>query len=282
MPSPVLNEFNYQLISVLQNNLTTIHGIFSLLHELNGDFGTRYNIEANPREEFSAESLDRYFEWTDNKKYWAVDGSKNITINFNEPFLLSGYAISNGVQSEYGNSFPTGWKLYGFDKETNKRILLNKQTNQEFCGKHIETCKTENVKGFYISFQYRAFKSFIFEQTTNSGGNDYIFMTLTSPIRLMKNHATITKQIQDYSKKILNVEVKKYQGLHSIRRMFATKLVNSNVDSKTASQMLGHTSFSSDDRYMSYDRFKVMKCALNFQKIQIEGGVYFEDKQDDP
>ena len=83
----------------------------------------------------------------------------------------------------------------------------------------------------------------------------------------MKNHATITKQIKIIQKKILNVEVKKYQGLHSIRRMFATKLVNSNVDSKTASQMLGHTSFSSDDRYMSYDRFKVMKCALDFQKI---------------
>ena len=176
MPSPVLNEFNYQPISVLQNNLTTIHGIFSLLHELNGDFGTRYNIEANPREEFSAESLDRYFEWTDNKKYWAVDGSKNITINFNEPFLLSGYAISNGVQDSTGNTFPTAWKLYGFDNETNKRILLNKQTNQEFCGKRNKACKTESVKGFYISFQYRAFKSFIFEQTTNSGGNDYIFM----------------------------------------------------------------------------------------------------------
>lgn len=134
--------------------------------------------------------------------------------------------------------------------------------------------KALNLLGKYI-INYR-------KKPIDSQDNDYIFMTLTSPIRLMKNHATITKQIQDYSKKILNVEVKKYQGLHSIRRMFATKLVNSNVDSKTASQMLGHTSFSSDDRYMSYDRFKVMKCALDFQKIQIEGGVYFEDKQDDP
>lgn len=112
----------------------------------------------------------------------------------------------------------------------------------------------------------------------NKEFNNYIFLTIQSPIRPMMDHMQINVQIKKYSN-ILGIELKEEQGLHSVRRMFATKLVNSDVDTKIASQMLGHSSFQSDDRYMSYDSTNVMKCALNFEKIPIsKGGIYFENK----
>ena len=169
-----LSDFNNQPISILQNNLTTIHGIFALLRQLNGSYGSRYQIEANPRENFPKESLDQYYEWTDNKKYWSEEGNKTITIQFDSPFLLSGYALSNGVQNIDGSTYPTGWKIYG--EINSKFILLDEQKNQQFCGENIIKCRTEHIKGYKIKFQYRAFNKFIFEQTTNSENQDYIFM----------------------------------------------------------------------------------------------------------
>ena len=175
MESSALKDFNNQPVSVLQNNLTTIHGIFSLLRQLNGNYSSRYIIDAEPRESYPISSLDQYFEWTANEKYWSIDGSKTINITFDSPFLLSGYALSNGFQnSKTGNTFPSEWKIYGVTE--NENILLDEQSNQQFCGENVARCFNESVKGYSIKLQYRAFKKFIFEQTKNSGGFEYLFL----------------------------------------------------------------------------------------------------------
>lgn len=110
----------------------------------------------------------------------------------------------------------------------------------------------------------------------NREDDHFIFTTMTIPVRRMKKISSISVQINRYAK-ILNIEIKNGQGLHSVRRLFATKLVNSQVDTKIVSQMLGHVTFSSDKSYMSYNRALISKCALNFEKVPIKGGVYYRE-----
>ena len=174
MTTTPLNDFSNQPISILQNNLTTIHGIFSLLRQLNGSYGSRYEINANPEASYSTNSLDKYYEYKGVDGYRSENGKKTITIKFDSPFLLSGYALSNSAHHISGNSYSTGWKMLGVTDD--KHILLDEQFSQTFCIEGEGKCHTEKILGFNIKLQYRAFKTFIFEQTSNSYNNDYVYL----------------------------------------------------------------------------------------------------------
>ena len=174
MPSS-LNEFNNQPIGVLQNNLTTINGIFAFLKNLNNGTRTRYSIKSYEKEGYPNGCLDDYYGWTENTRYWSTNDNKNISITFNSLFLLSGYAISNAVIAERGNSYPSGWKLIGVDVNTGKNVVLDKQENQTFCGES-NLCVDEFVKGYRVNHSYKAFKEFIFEQTAQGANESYLFI----------------------------------------------------------------------------------------------------------
>ena len=156
-------------MSLPHDNLTSIHGIFAFLRDLNGKYQSRYEIEQLPNDE--TVMVDRYFD-SSHRYYQSENDHLEITIHFNSLFLLTGYAIGNASPSHY-NSYPTGWNIFGVDSN-NIRHLLDSQTKQKF-GDNSAICTTEIIKGYQVktSFGYR---KFIFQQTSNSLSHKYILL----------------------------------------------------------------------------------------------------------
>ena len=163
---------NNQTFSIHQSNQSSIFGIFAFLKDLNGVYGSRYEIECDNSSNInSLNSLDKFYE-KEYLPYHSSTGFLEIKFRFDSPFLLRGYAISNGVQVEYGNSYPDSWEILGIDNKG--RNLLDKQENQQFCDKYV--CTKENPIGYSVRQVSKGYKEFIFKQTHNSAGNDYIYM----------------------------------------------------------------------------------------------------------
>ena len=169
-----LNDFNHQPIAAHQSNLSTIHGIFALLRNVNGIYRSRYEIESYERSKYYSNfSIDQYYEYKSTNKYWSIEGKTDIKIIFDAPFHTTGYAICNGVQTS-GNTFPTDWKLIGINTQTREEEILDSQTGQRFCGPTASTCSNEIVKGYIVKTNH-AFKEYIFRQTRNSQELDHLF-----------------------------------------------------------------------------------------------------------
>ena len=165
----MVSEFNNQPIGVLQNSYSTIRGIFAFLRTLNGGYGTRYTIDSHQiSSSYPSLSIDRYYEWTNKYTYQSVEGKLDIKITFDSPFILTGYAVCNGVHLDTGNTYPTGWQIIAINEKTNKEIILDEQKEQKFCASDSVVCATETVKGYGIKRSLKSiqgYKEFIFRQT---------------------------------------------------------------------------------------------------------------------
>ena len=64
------------------------------------------------------------------------------------------------------------------------------------------------------------------------------------------------------------------RAFHSLRRSFATELSVAGVPLETISQLLGHRRIDEDKPYLSYNREQIAFCAMNFDEIPLEGGIY--------
>ena len=174
---PTLQRSNYQSLSIHQNNLSSLHGVFAFLKELNGKYGSRYTIEGSHHDQDHYSTfLDKYYENNDNYVFWSTEEDPEIIIRFNSTFLLTGYALMNGVQAS-SNSAPTGWDIYGVDSRGTK-ILLDKQSDQKFCETKSQRfqCSIMSIKGYQIKTQFKGFKEFIFHQTENSNKFKWLFL----------------------------------------------------------------------------------------------------------
>jgi len=78
-----------------------------------------------------------------------------------------------------------------------------------------------------------------------------------------------------------NVEKIPGRGFHSLRRSFATELSAAGVPLETISQLLGHKSIEEDKPYLSYNREQVSFCAMGFDEIPINHGIYSGGDSDD-
>ena len=158
-----LKAANNHTFSILQNNSSTLYGIFAFLKDLNGDYGSRYTIEANPRDGYEEECTP----------YYSEDNSFEIKFKFQTPFLLRGYAIANAAEPTIGNSYPKSWKIHGIDS-TGKRILLDSQQNQYFCQDVL--CKIDTILGYHVEGIRKGYTELTFQQTQNSINNPYVFL----------------------------------------------------------------------------------------------------------
>ena len=175
--SSSLPQHNYRPIIAYQNNRSSIDGIFSVLKLLNGDYKTRYTIEGKSTEpRYSCTLLDQYFDNKENTAFWSTDDKPEITVKFDSPFILSGYAIINSVQQET-NSAPEAWVVYGVDSD-GIRHPLDTQTDQKFCESDSRpyVCSKMIVKGYEINKPEKyIFNEYVFHQTMNSCEFSYLF-----------------------------------------------------------------------------------------------------------
>ncbi|WP_298839822.1 tyrosine-type recombinase/integrase [Clostridium sp.] len=73
-----------------------------------------------------------------------------------------------------------------------------------------------------------------------------------------------------------NIIHKAYDGksFHALRRSMATWMLESDIPLSTISQVLGHKSMNSAKPYLSMSERKLFECALGFESIPIEKGIY--------
>ena len=161
---------NYQAIPLPQDNVSSIHGLFSVLKELNGKYKSRYTIDESTDNTLE---IDSYFD-VNHQNYISVEDHFEITFRFNSSFLLTGYAIANAAPNKL-NSYPTAWNIFGIDNHKN-RHLLDSQSNQTFCESLSPACTIETIKGYQIRKQFKAFNNFVFQQTANSDSHNYVFL----------------------------------------------------------------------------------------------------------
>ena len=172
----ILNAANNQTFSIHQKNYSSIYGIFAFLKDLNGVYGSRYEIESYPRSGFNGYFLDKHFAATETYEgYWSLEGSSEISVTFDSFFILKGYALANSVRSVINpNSYPVSWEVYGVDSLSGTKKLLDSQENQEFCPG--STCSEEKVIGYQVKNPTKSFKKFVFKQTLNSYHIDYLYI----------------------------------------------------------------------------------------------------------
>lgn len=103
---------------------------------------------------------------------------------------------------------------------------------------------------------------------------DEIFLTTKGPVRpLDRRRYPLSCLIRKYSRKA-NVEMIPGRSFHSIRRAFATELSMAGVPLDTISQLLGHKSIEEDKPYLSYNRDQIAFCAMGFEDIPLQKGLY--------
>lgn len=74
--------------------------------------------------------------------------------------------------------------------------------------------------------------------------------------------------------------IQKIEGrsFHSLRRACASDLSAAGVDIETISQYLGHTQSKDDRPYLTYNRSQIQFCAMGFEEIPLNHGIYADYK----
>lgn len=109
---------------------------------------------------------------------------------------------------------------------------------------------------------------------TNAEDKEIIFLTSICDKKYLSNTASLDGIVNKLEKAANITHINK-RSFHSLRRFFATNLIDNDIELLTVSQLLGHSDFSSDKHYISFNKDKVKKCAKGFERIPIRGGVYY-------
>lgn len=94
----------------------------------------------------------------------------------------------------------------------------------------------------------------------------YIFTTAQGPKKRFLTNSLSTSEFR-----IFGLDIAKHipnQGLHILRRTFATKLLNNGAPLSVISAALGHVEKSQVDHYLSVDEKKMRSCALSLASIE--------------
>ena len=108
-----------------------------------------------------------------------------------------------------------------------------------------------------------------------------IFVTMVCPFRSFTSTSSLDRIIEHYALKA-NVAKKDYRSFHSLRRSFASGMSQKQVPIATISQLLGHTSFAADRKYLSYNDTCMRECAADFSGIPVRFGTYSVSQKSSP
>ena len=169
--SSVINSsfFNSERIAIFPET-NSMNGIFAYLKYLDGEYGSRYTIEANlsvgnPFDLVSYHDTEQSYVYTKKGEY-------DITVTFNTSFFYpTHYSIVNagtGKEDNGAHSYNKDWDFVGIDDNL-KEHLLDRQRNNTFCDKNL--CSERITKTMIIE-KPKAFKKFIL-RTIKGGNSNY-------------------------------------------------------------------------------------------------------------
>ena len=102
---------------------------------------------------------------------------------------------------------------------------------------------------------------------------EIVFITRKAPFRPLSDTSALDTITQRLCRKA-GIPKRERQSFHSFRRACATWLSSSGVPLTTITQILGHADLLSDRHYLTYDMEQIAQCAIGFDGIGIQGGVY--------
>ena len=103
-----------------------------------------------------------------------------------------------------------------------------------------------------------------------------VFLTVSPPYRPLASSSRLSVMMKELSEKS-GVAIIPKRAFHGLRRSFAINLAEADVPLTTISQMLGHTDFSSDRQYLTFNKEQTNFCAMDFRLVPITAGIYFSD-----
>ena len=164
---------NYHTIYSLQNNMSSLFGIFAFLHDLNLEYQSRYNLTGPSRNEdlFPLSYIDQHYTKPSKASFVSQYDVCDFRIKFDSPFILTGYSIMNSIMDN-GNTHPKSWEIYGV--KDNEKYLIETQKNQSFCMTTDGFCKTQQINGYKLKRIPKGYKEFIFNQTESSAKKNYV------------------------------------------------------------------------------------------------------------
>lgn len=102
--------------------------------------------------------------------------------------------------------------------------------------------------------------------------SDHVFVTATGPIRKLTHNSSFKTETRFKDAGECNKPL--HDGLHILRRTFASDLLKSGASVSLIASALGHTDTSTVDRYLAVEEEKMRKCALSIDEILYKGGLY--------
>lgn len=105
--------------------------------------------------------------------------------------------------------------------------------------------------------------------------SEYLFLRSLAPYTELCDNRSIGVIIEKYMK-LASISHQPNDGktFHAFRRSMGTWMLESDIPLSTISQVLGHKSMNSAKHYISMSEKKLSECALGFEYIPIERGIY--------
>jgi site-specific recombinase XerD len=105
--------------------------------------------------------------------------------------------------------------------------------------------------------------------------SEHVFLRSMAPYRKLADMKTVGNILEKYRKKA-GILRKPNDGksFHALRRSMGTWMLESGVPLTTISQVLGHKHEESAKQYLSMDQQRLTFCALDFQGIPVERGLF--------
>ncbi len=102
--------------------------------------------------------------------------------------------------------------------------------------------------------------------------SSYIFLTVTGPVRRLTHNSSFRTETR--FRGVGECDKPVHDGLHILRRTFASDLLRSGISVSLIASALGHTDTGTVDRYLAVEEGKMRKCALSIDEITYRGGMF--------
>jgi len=105
--------------------------------------------------------------------------------------------------------------------------------------------------------------------------SEHIFLRSFSPYLKLGSSSSVGICIVKYMRMAnINHQANDGKSFHALRRSIATWMLESDIPLSMISQVLGHKCMNSAKQYLSMNEIKLSECALGFEFIPIERGIY--------
>lgn len=153
-------------------------------------------------------------------------------------------------------------------------IMDLKFENINFKEKTVRLVQNKTKEALAIPFDTEvsnALIRYVLEERRECSSN-HVFVTVTGPTRKVTHHSSFRTEAR--FRETAECDRPLHDGLHILRRTFASNLLKSGISVSLIASALGHTDTGTVDKYLAVEEEKMRKCSLPINEISYKGGLY--------